>query len=446
MKNRYCFKLALALTLHSSLSVLNSWCNITPTIYPLGNQPNGLTVSGNNLYVTTDVASDYFFSVFESDGEGDLTLAGPANPSTGSGGYNPLGAMFVSGSTLYGTGSQGSSDADGCVFAVNTDGSDFIVLHTFEGSDGSGPPGGLILSGNVLYGTTSGGGSGNVGTVFAMDTAGNFTNLYSFTGSGGANPPGGLVLSGNTLYGTTSTGGSNNDGTMFAINTGGTGYTVLHTFTGSGGANPSGGLVLSGNTLYGITSTGGSNNDGTVFTINTGGGGYTVLHAFNGSDGYHPQSPLVLAGDTLYGVTSNSTSGGCIFFAVNTDGKGFTVMDSGFATDLAGGLVAIRDTTNTTLVGMGAYDYSIPEIFTFTVTPPATLPPVVLSAPQITGGKTDFTFQLSGPAGSNYVLQASTNLLNWSSVSTSTIPISGSINLSNAISGYHRKFYRAFLP
>jgi len=71
--------------------------------------------------------------------------------------------------------------------------------------------------------------------------------------------------------------------------------------------------------------------------------------------------------------------------------------------------------------------------------------PVVLSAPQLTGSKTNFTFVLSGPAGSNYVLQDSTNLLNWSPVSTSTIPVSGSITLSNAISGYNRRFYRAYL-
>jgi hypothetical protein len=73
------------------------------------------------------------------------------------------------------------------------------------------------------------------------------------------------------------------------------------------------------------------------------------------------------------------------------------------------------------------------------------LPPVILSAPQITVGKTNFTFLLSGPAGSNYVLQVSTNLLNWSPVSTSTIPVSGSINLSNATSGYKQSFYRAYL-
>jgi formylglycine-generating enzyme required for sulfatase activity len=36
--------------------------------------------------------------------------------------------------------------------------------------------------------------------------------------------------------------------------------------------------------------------------------------------------------------------------------------------------------------------------------------PVVLSAPQVTGSQTNFTFSLSGPAGSNCVLQVSTNL------------------------------------
>jgi hypothetical protein len=74
-----------------------------------------------------------------------------------------------------------------------------------------------------------------------------------------------------------------------------------------------------------------------------------------------------------------------------------------------------------------------------------TTPGVFLSTPEINGGKTNFTFLLAGPAGSNYVVQVSSNLVNWSSVSTSTIPISGTITLSNAISGYNRRFYRAYL-
>jgi hypothetical protein len=70
---------------------------------------------------------------------------------------------------------------------------------------------------------------------------------------------------------------------------------------------------------------------------------------------------------------------------------------------------------------------------------------IILSVPQVTVGNTNFTFLLSGPAGSNYVLQVSPDLSSWSSVSTSTMPVSGSMTLSNAISGYSRRFYRALM-
>ena len=96
----------------------------------------------------------------------------------------------------------------------------------------------------------------------------------------------------------------------------------------------------------------------------------------------------------------------------------------------------------------GAYDVVVSSPYgsvTSSVVNLSVTLPIILSAPQITVGKTNFTFLLSGPAGSNYVLQVSTNLLNWSPVSTSTIPVSGSINLTNAISGYSNRFYRAYL-
>jgi uncharacterized repeat protein (TIGR03803 family) len=70
--------------------------------------------------------------------------------------------------------------------------------------------------------------------------------------------------------------------------------------------------------------------------------------------------------------------------------------------------------------------------------------PPFFTAPQIFG-MTNFTFQLSGPAGSNYVLQASTNLSDWNSVSTSAIPVSGIVKITNAISGDNRRFFRVHL-
>jgi NHL repeat len=97
----------------------------------------------------------------------------------------------------------------------------------------------------------------------------------------------------------------------------------------------------------------------------------------------------------------------------------------------------------------GAYDVVVSNpygsVTSSVVNVTVTLPPLILSTPQITIGSTNFTFLLTGPAGSNYVLQVSSNLLNWNPVSTSTIPVSGIITVSNAISGNNR-FYRAVIP
>jgi hypothetical protein len=97
----------------------------------------------------------------------------------------------------------------------------------------------------------------------------------------------------------------------------------------------------------------------------------------------------------------------------------------------------------------GAYDVVVSNpygsVTSSVVNVTVTLPPVILSAPRMTPGQASFNFQLSGPVGSNYVLQVSTNLLNWNPVSTSTIPVSGSITLSNPVSGYNRSFYRVRL-
>ncbi len=95
----------------------------------------------------------------------------------------------------------------------------FTVLSTnlsnATNSDGAKPQAGLILSGNTLYGTASGGGNAGLGTVFAVNTDGTgFTVLHTFTAlsgpsatnSDGANPSASLILSSNTLYGTASAG------------------------------------------------------------------------------------------------------------------------------------------------------------------------------------------------------------------------------------------------
>ena len=94
------------------------------------------------------------------------------------------------------------------VMAFHAVGQAFTTLHSFNsanGSDGNEPIGALKLSGATLYGTTggSGGASGTAGTVFKVNMDGTgFTTLHSFTGGSEEGVPnGGLILSSNTLYG-----------------------------------------------------------------------------------------------------------------------------------------------------------------------------------------------------------------------------------------------------
>ena len=110
------------------------------------------------------------------------------------------------------------------MFSINTDGSDFTVLHSFDVGDGYAPWGNLAIhaDGSTLYGTTSSGGENGDGEVFGLGTNGQaFDILHSFDGFDGSEPISGLVLSGSTLYGKTVGGGANNSGAVFSINTDG---------------------------------------------------------------------------------------------------------------------------------------------------------------------------------------------------------------------------------
>src|SRR5437588_118014 len=190
----------------------------------------------------------------------------------------PVAGLILSGNTLYGTAHGGGSTGNGTVFKVSTDGTGFTNLHSFAtgnfdssfnytNSDGANPHGKLFLSGDILYGTTFSGGFSGAGTIFAINTNGaGFRIVHSFPMAiGGFNSDGcslwaGLILAGNTLYGTAFGCGSSERGTVFKLDTSGTGFTTLHTFNSfsTNGSNPYGGLVLSGSTLYGTTQGGGS--------------------------------------------------------------------------------------------------------------------------------------------------------------------------------------------
>jgi uncharacterized repeat protein (TIGR03803 family) len=323
----------------AQFNLLHSFAGGSDGSFPWYDAP---TLSGSTLYgMTYGGGASGFGTAFKMNTNG--TGFNRLHSFNGgiSDGQTPYGSLTLSGSTLYGMTGYGGGSNGGTVFKMNTDGTGFALLHTFTGSggDGSNPFGSLTLSGSTLYGMTYGGGDSGRGTAFKMNTDGTgFNRLHTFAGgvNDGSAPYGSLTLSGSTLYGMTYEGGTSDLGTAFKMNTDGTGFALLHSFAGSvsDGRRPIGSLTLSGSTLYGMTSRGGSNDAGTAFQMNTDGTGFALLHSFAGSDGRNPNGSLTLDGSTLYGMT---TLGG----------------GSGFGTAFSIGVVPEPSSMGLVLLGVG---------------------------------------------------------------------------------------------
>lgn len=249
-------------------------------------------------------------------------------------------ATVIQGSdgALYGTSSEGGSVGGGTVYKLNTDGSGLQVLHSFPGASGDGAqPGRALIQGadGKLYGTTDYGGSGS-GTAFSLNTDGSqYAILHVFGAADGGQP---TLIQGKdgALYGTAVDGGSADLGTVFKLNTDGSGFQVLHNFTGSSddGENPCWGLLQGRDgVLYGTTVYGGVNGVGTVFKINTDGTGFNVLYSLASTgNGRIPQAPLFqgsdgyLYGTTGYGPSGTDLNGSGTIFKIKTDGTGYAVI------------------------------------------------------------------------------------------------------------------------
>jgi uncharacterized repeat protein (TIGR03803 family) len=266
---------------------------------------SGTTLYGTACYGGTNGNGTVF--ALNTNGAGFTTLHNFTTlvASNNSDGANPYAGLMLSGSTLYGTTQFGGTNGTGTLFALNTNGTGFTNLHNFSvqapnalnhitNSDGAITRARLILSGNTLYGTATFGGTNSYGTVFALDTngtgftilhhfsAGATNALFTFTNSDGAYPQGGVILSGNTLYGAAEYGGSLGLGTIYSVNTNGGRFTVLEAFpvenfnlnllaeTNSIGAYPQSALMLSDNTLFGSAPLGAIYGSGTLFSLSLG--------------------------------------------------------------------------------------------------------------------------------------------------------------------------------
>ncbi len=358
-----------------------------------GASPDSLVLVGGAIYGTANAGGAHGDgTVFRLDPSGAFTNfldfnVGGFDPGTGtytnSTGQSPNPGLLLVSNTLYGTTFQGGRYDAGTVFSIQTNGTGFSVLHSFDFTDGQGPSSGLTLYGNVLYGTTAGGGSNASGVVFqiALDSL-NFGVVYYFTNQ--EEPYGGLVASSNLLYGFGRYGGTSSNGVVYRVGLDGT-CTRLLNFDGTNGSSSYATPILAGNTLFGVTYQGGTNGGGNVFRIDTDGGHYTNLFSFEAQGGAnttgaypYDMAGLVLSGGTLYGTTSVSGSGGQgTVFQINTDGSGFAILHSFQYSD--GAQPDVLALSGGTLYGMTSYGIrgvSLGDgaIFTLALPPP---PPVL---------------------------------------------------------------------
>ena len=417
--------------------------------------------------------------------------------STNSDGAHPYGGLVLADGVLYGVASGGSTNGNGVIFKVNTNGTGYLILKFFStvlnygtNSDGWEPVGGLAISGNTLYGTCKYGGSADYGTIFAINTNGTaYTVLKTFTNSvqnsvtnawDGEYPEAALALSGNTLYGTADYGGFG-EGTLFKINTDGSGFLMLHDFD-AGGDIPLGNIAVIGGGLYGTTLSG--YNLGSVYRIDANGSNFVFLHKFYGGNGLSPYSGVVLSGSSLYGTTSAGGSSGVgtvfkldLLPAIDTPPTNKTVMAGSNAIFTAfalgeppisfqwfkAGQTLTNDTkfsgvTNTILTVSNAQPADATNYFVvFTnIWGSATsqvaqltviVPPFVVVT---TNGKfgflnKQFRFTLTGPPGSNVVISASTNLQNWTPLVTNPLGAGSLMFTDTLATNFPRRFYRANL-
>jgi uncharacterized repeat protein (TIGR03803 family) len=324
-----------------------------------GELPNGsLIISNGTLYGVTSYGGAHNVGcIFSVDAAGgNYKDMYDFNNTLGA---NPQGSLITVGNKLYGMATYGGANSVGCVFSIDTNGTNYKDLWDFNspGTNGEYPDGSLLYVNGLLFGMTNEGGVNADGNIFSIDTNGsNYKDLWDFSSasSNGEYPIGSLITSGGVLYGMTYDGGNFDSGCVFSIDTNGSHYKNMLDFNGPNkGMYPYGDLVLSGKTLFGMTYGGGANDSGCIFSIDTNGANYKDLTDFNRAKGYYPEGSLTLVNNLLYGMARTGAGlndSGCIF-SIDTAGTDFNdVFDfNGVNGEYPTGNVAL---SGTTLYGM----------------------------------------------------------------------------------------------
>jgi uncharacterized repeat protein (TIGR03803 family) len=269
-----------------------------------------------------------------------LHVFGPLSTTNG---LSPWGGVIEGkDGRLYGATRHGGTELVGTIYSIAKDGADFKIVFSFStnGNLGRYPMNSVIqASDGRLYGKTISGGEGDGVTIFGVNTDGSgFQSLHTFEHSVSDHyiAYSGLIESSDgALYGTASAEGPDRGGSVFRINKDGSTFQTLHLFNvaanGADGYVPDGGVTeTSDGVLFGTTEGGGFDDFGVLFRINRDGTDYRVLHEFTAqsSAGYSPTSPPIEGPDgALYGTTyfGGPEDTGAIY-RINKDGSGLSFL------------------------------------------------------------------------------------------------------------------------